>query len=175
MLRHQPERFDVTLDAAGWTDVDALVLALRRHGTAIDRADLERVVATNDKRRFALDAEGARIRASQGHSVPVDLGLTPQPPPELLWHGTPEHNVAAVLAQGLRPGRRHAVHLSGDVATAQRVGGRRGRAVVLQIAAGPMHRDGHVFTRSENGVWLVAAVPAAYLSVQRRPDVGGPA
>ena len=165
VLRHHPGRIGVTLDAAGWTDVEALLAALRGHGTRIDRADLDRVVATNDKQRFVYDPTGARVRANQGHSVPVDLGLRPVRPPERLWHGTPEANVGPILTDGLHPGRRHAVHLSSDVATAERVGSRRGRAVVLEVATGRMHRDGHVFTRSANGVWLVAAVPSAYLSL----------
>ena len=170
VLRHRPDRVGITLDAAGWTDVAALLGALRRHGNPVERADLDRVVADNDKQRFSYDATRTRIRANQGHSVPVDLGLTPGPPPDRLWHGTPEVNLTSILAQGLRAGRRHAVHLSPDAATAHRVGSRRGRAVVLEVDAGRMHRDGHVFTRSANGVWLVAAVPAWYLSV---PDRGG--
>ena len=165
VLRHHPDRFGVTLDAAGWTDVETLLAALGRHGTRVDRTDLDRVVATNDKQRFAYDPTGSRVRANQGHSVAVDLGLRPRRPPERLWHGTPEANLGPILTDGLRPGRRHAVHLSPDVGTAERVGSRRGRAVVLEVATGQMHRDGHVFTCSENGVWLVAAVPATYLSV----------
>jgi putative RNA 2'-phosphotransferase len=166
VLRHQPDRFGVTLDAGGWADVEALLAGLRRHGTRIDRADLDRVVAGNDKQRFTYDPARTRVRAAQGHSVPVDLGLTPLPPPALLWHGTPERNLPSILAEGLRPGRRHAVHLSPDVVTARRVGSRRGPAVVLEVTAGRMHLDGHPFTRSENGVWLVAGVPPTYVSVQ---------
>ena len=165
VLRHRPDRWGVSLDAGGWTDVEELLAALRRHGTDLGRADLDRVVAGGDKQRFRYDPTGTRVRASQGHSVPVDLGLTPRRPPDELWHGTPERVLAAVLAAGLRPGRRHAVHLSADVETARQVGSRRGRAVVLVVAAGRMHTDGHVFTRSDNGVWLVAAVPPAYLTV----------
>jgi putative RNA 2'-phosphotransferase len=165
VLRHQPDRFGVVLDAAGWTDVATLLGALQRHGARVDRADLDRVVDGNDKQRFSYDGTRTRIRAAQGHSVPVDLGLAPRRPPDLLWHGTPERNLTAILAEGLRAGSRHAVHLSGDVATARRVGSRRGRAVVLQVTAGRMHVDGFTFTRSDNGVWLVPAVPPAYLSV----------
>ena len=170
VLRHQPDRFGVVLDTGGWTDVEGLLTALRRHGVPVSRADLDRVVGGGDKQRFAYDATRSRIRAHQGHTVPVDLGLTPRRPPDRLWHGTPERNLAAILVEGLLPGRRHAVHLSPDVATAQRVGSRRGPAVVLVVAAGRMHRDGHVFTRSGNGVWLVAAVPATYLSVHGSTD-----
>jgi putative RNA 2'-phosphotransferase len=160
VLRHAPDRVGLTLDAAGWVDVDALLAAL-----GWTRAELERVVATNDKRRFALDGTGTRIRASQGHSVAVDLGYAAQPPPPVLFHGTAERNLPAIEAEGLRPGRRHAVHLSPDEATARRVGARHGRPVVLRVDAEGMARDGAVFTRSANGVWLVDAVPPAFLAV----------
>ena len=165
VLRHRPGSVGLTLDDAGWVDVDALLAALAAHGLALTRADLERVVAINDKRRFAFDPSGTRIRASQGHSVAVDLGYAVEAPPDELFHGTPIRNLSAILAEGLRPGRRHAVHLSPDVATALTVGRRRGDAVVLRVDTAAMAADGARFTRSANGVWLVDAVPPAYLGV----------
>lgn len=161
MLRHRPELIGIHLDEGGWVAVDELLAGLAAHGTPMTRAQLERIVSTSDKQRFAL--RGGRIRASQGHSVPVDLGLTPVPPPAVLFHGTPERNVEPILRDGLRRGARHHVHLSPDVATATRVGARRGRSRVLAVDAAAMSRDGWVFLRSENGVWLVDAVPPAYL------------
>lgn len=163
VLRHAPESVGLALDEAGWVDVQALLGAARRAGVALDRATLHRVVAENDKQRFALSADGTRIRASQGHSVRVELGLEPTEPPEVLFHGTAERSVDSIRAEGLRPGRRTHVHLSADEATAVAVGGRHGRPVVLRVHAGRMHAAGHAFYRSDNGVWLTDAVPAAYL------------
>ncbi|MGW0909227.1 RNA 2'-phosphotransferase [Streptomyces sp. NPDC002853] len=160
-LRHQPERIGLTLDENGWAEIDDLVAAAAAHGFRFTRAELEHVVAVNDKQRFAV--EGDRIRASQGHSVDVDLNLPPATPPAYLFHGTVVHNIAAIRAEGLRPMNRHAVHLSPDRETATRVGARRGRPVVLSVDTGAMHRDGHVFQVSANGVWLTAAVPPGYL------------
>ena len=165
VLRHRPDSVGLVLDAAGWADVDALLAALAAHGLPLTREDLDRVVAGNDKGRFAYDDTGTRIRASQGHSVPVALGYAAQPPPAVLFHGTPVRTLAAVLTEGLRPGRRHAVHLSADEATARTVGERRGRAAVLRVDAAGLAAAGAVFTRSANGVWLVDVVPPAYLSV----------
>jgi putative RNA 2'-phosphotransferase len=149
-------------------EVCELLGALAAHGLPLTRAELERVVATNDKRRYAFDGSGTRIRASQGHSVPVSLGYQPAAPPAELFHGTGERNLAAILQEGLRPGNRHAVHLSPDVETARAVGARRGRPVVLRIDAAAMGDDGWAFTRSANGVWLVDSVPARYLRPVRR-------
>jgi putative RNA 2'-phosphotransferase len=131
---------------------------------ALDRPTLERVVAENDKKRFALSADGTRIRASQGHSVRVELGLEPVEPPAVLFHGTADRNVEPIRHQGLRPGRRTHVHLSADEATAVAVGRRHGRPVVLRVHAGRMHAAGHAFYRSDNGVWLTDAVPPEHIA-----------
>ncbi len=159
VLRHAPERVGLRLDEAGWARVDDLLAAADRAGVPLDRATLDRVVGENDKQRFAFSPDGLRIRASQGHSVRVELGLRPVEPPEVLFHGTAESNVESIRREGLRPGRRTHVHLSGDEATAVAVGRRHGRPVVLRIPAGRMHREGHAFYRSDNGVWLTDAVP----------------
>ncbi|PJJ03247.1 putative RNA 2'-phosphotransferase [Streptomyces sp. 2333.5] len=164
-LRHAPERIGITLDAQGWVPVDALMMAAAQHGFRFSRAELEQVVAGNDKQRYAI--EGDRIRANQGHSVRVELDLAPAVPPDRLFHGTVGRRLAAIRAEGLRPMSRHAVHLSPDRETATRVGARRGRPVVLTVDAAAMHRAGHVFQVSANGVWLTDRVPAAYL---RFPD-----
>lgn len=160
-LRHRPERIGLTLDHAGWADVGELLAACAAHGFPLTRAELEHVVAVNDKQRYVLD--GDRIRAAQGHSVQVDLGLSPASPPDLLYHGTVGRSVAAILRGGLLPMGRHAVHLSPDRETARRVGARRGEPVVLVVEAGRMAADGHEFRVSENGVWLTERVPPEYL------------
>lgn len=160
-LRHQPERIGLTLDEAGWVEIDTLIAAAAAHGFRFTRQELDHVVATNDKRRFAV--EGTRIRASQGHSIEVALGLPAATPPPYLYHGTVAPVLDAIRVEGLRPMNRHDVHLSADRETATRVGARRGRPVVLSVDAGAMHRDGHVFHVSANGVWLTKAVPPEYL------------
>ena len=165
VLRHRPDSIGIFLDDAGWVGVDDLLAALGRSGMRLTPAELDAVVAGNDKQRFAFDDTGTRIRASQGHSVPVALGYRTEIPPDVLFHGTVQRFVHAILAEGLRPGKRHAVHLSSDVATATAVGGRRGRPVVLRVDAAAMVADGSVFTRSANGVWLTQAVPARHLQI----------
>ncbi|MEH0843543.1 RNA 2'-phosphotransferase [Micromonospora sp. CPCC 205711] len=162
-LRHDPGRFGLAPDQGGWVAVTDLLAAMR-----IDRAALDQVVVGNDKQRFAIErgVDGVeRIRANQGHSFPVELGLTPTPPPARLYHGTGAAALDSIRATGLHRGGRHHVHLSPDVETARRVGARRGGAVVvLAVDAAAMARDGHAFYRSANGVWLTDVVPSAYLS-----------
>lgn len=160
-LRHRPADIGLTLDEGGWVDVEDLLAACARHGVVITRDELEHVVESNDKRRFTMD--GNRIRANQGHSVEVDLGLVPVKPPQLLYHGTVAANLAKIRAEGLRPMARHDVHLSSDVDTATRVGSRRGKPVVLTVQAEAMYDEGYEFWISANGVWLVAEVPPRFL------------
>ncbi|MFF4989876.1 RNA 2'-phosphotransferase [Streptosporangium saharense] len=160
-LRHQPERIGITLDDGGWVEVGTLLTAAAAHGFPFSPAELERVVADNDKRRYVI--EDGRIRANQGHSVAVDLDLPVAEPPAFLYHGTVARNVTAIRAEGLRPMNRHHVHLSPDRQTATRVGSRRGAPVVLVVDAAAMREAGHEFRVSANGVWLTDHVPPAFL------------
>ncbi|MFE1316733.1 RNA 2'-phosphotransferase [Kitasatospora phosalacinea] len=163
ILRHDPGSVGVALDAAGWVGVDDLLAALARHGRPLSRAGLDHVVATNNKRRFAYSEDGRSIRASQGHTVVVDLGLPATAPPDVLFHGTAERTLQYILAEGLRPMNRQDVHLSADTETAVKVGSRHGRPVVLAVDAAAMALAGHEFRVSANGVWLTDAVPVRYL------------
>lgn len=168
VLRHDPGKIGVELDDAGWVSVDVLLAAIKARGRQFDRAQLDQVVAQNDKKRFEFDESGTRIRASQGHSIPVDLGYVPVEPPEALYHGTATRFLESIFGEGLRPGNRHHVHLSADAETAVKVGTRHGKPAVLVVAAARMRADGHEFFVSTNGVWLTEHVPAEYLS--RRHD-----
>lgn len=165
VLRHNPEAIGLTLDSNGWADVTLLLEKINASGTKIDAALLEHVVETNSKKRFAFNDAKDSIRASQGHSVTIELGYEPIAPPEVLYHGTANHNVEAILKEGIRKGNRHHVHLSLDKATAANVGGRHGKPAILEVLALQMHNDGYEFFLSENGVWLTDGVPAGYVKV----------
>lgn len=163
-LRHDPGALELTLDEAGWTGTDAVLAGFARRGEPMTRAELEEVVATSDKKRFAFSADGTRIRASQGHSVDVELGLAPREPPEPLFHGTSERVLEVILREGLNAGARTHVHLSADERTAEMVAKRReGPHVILRVRAAAMHAEGLAFFLSENGVWLTAHVPPRFL------------
>ena len=162
-LRHAPGELGLTLQPGGWVPVDDLLSAAGRQGFPISYDELVECVETNDKRRYSFDGTGDLIRANQGHSVEVDLQLEEREPPEVLYHGTVDRFLPTILSGGLNKGRRHHVHLSKDVETARKVGARRGEPVVLTVDAGRMHRDGHGFFVSANGVWLTDSVPTGYL------------
>jgi putative RNA 2'-phosphotransferase len=163
ILRHEPQKIGLTLDEAGWADVSELIAKSVVAGHALDEAMLREIVMTSDKQRFTLSGDGTRIRAAQGHSVAVELGLPPSIPPAVLYHGTASKNVAAIRVEGLRAGSRRQVHLSADTETARRVGLRHGSPVVLTIAALRMHDAGHLFSQADNGVWLTDHVPSQFI------------
>ncbi|HEY5951135.1 MAG TPA: TIGR02452 family protein [Kofleriaceae bacterium] len=166
LLRHEPHRMGIELDKAGWTDVDKFLDALHAHGVEMTRADLDAIVASSDKQRFAFSSDGTKIRANQGHSVQVELDLASEPPPAMLYHGTVVDALPGIRAQGLLKRQRHHVHLSADIETAKKVGGRRGKPVVLAIKAAEMAALGAKFFRSANGVWLVDAVPPEFIEFE---------
>ncbi|HEY5923789.1 MAG TPA: RNA 2'-phosphotransferase [Kofleriaceae bacterium] len=166
LLRHEPEKIGIKLDEAGWVDVDVLLDALHAHGVEMTRATLDDIVATSDKQRFAFSEDKTKIRANQGHSVQVELDLPSEKPPAVLYHGTVDAVLPGIRAQGLVKGQRHHVHLSADIETAKKVGGRRGKPIVLAIKASEMIAAGHTFLRSANGVWLVDHVPPKFIELE---------
>lgn len=169
VLRHDPGKVCLTLDSAGWVDIESLLAAAKQHHYDMSRGDLDEIVRTNDKSRFAIDSANDRIRARQGHSVDVDLGLVPTRPPDRLYHGTVERFMDAIRTEGLQPGERHHVHLSATTAIARNVGARRGKPIVLTVRAGEMAQAGHDFYVSENGVWLTDFVPPEFVDTE--PDM----
>lgn len=166
VLRHKPEALGLQLDAQGWVSVAELLRALQTRQPAVTRDQVYEVVATNDKKRFALSEDGTKIRANQGHSVAVELGLAAVAPPELLYHGTATRFLASIRQSGLHSGTRQHVHLSADPTTAATVGRRHGPPVVLTVHAGPLHRAGGHFYLAANGVWLTSAVSPEYLGAE---------
>jgi putative RNA 2'-phosphotransferase len=168
-LRHDPAGIGLSLHDGGWVSVDALLDGCRTAGLPISREELNEVVASSDKQRFAYDETGTRIRANQGHSVAVDLRLEPAEPPTRLFHGTGEGTVPVILREGLRKMGRHHVHLSPDVETATRVGARHGRPAVFVVDAAAVARAGRVFYVSANGVWLTDEVPPEFLHLAEGP------
>jgi putative RNA 2'-phosphotransferase len=165
VLRHQPQLIGIELDGRGWVNVDSLLKQANAHGHKLNLKLLNHVVETNGKKRFAFDDSGQKIRASQGHSVDVNLGYQAQVPPEMLYHGTGQKSVDAIRESGLEKRGRRYVHLSNDIETAIQVGSRHGKPAVFIVLAGEMVINGYVFYLSANAVWLTDAVPARFLKL----------
>ena len=165
ILRHRPEVIGIELTAQGWASIEELLDKMAENGQHYTLKDIQEVVANNDKKRFKISEDGKYIRANQGHSIEVDLGLTPQIPPEVLYHGTAQKNLNSIFQNGLQKRKRAHVHLSKDIATAIKVGSRHGKPVVLKIRSKLMQEEGFLFYLSENGVWLTEQIPITYFEI----------
>lgn len=163
VLRHQPDAAGIALDANGWVPVDQLIDGAKKNGNAFTIDELKEVVATNDKKRFAFSDDGKLIRASQGHSIDVDLDYKPAVPPPTLYHGTATRFIESICKEGLTKQGRNHVHLSADCETATKVGQRHGKPLILTIKASEMHGSGFSFFLSANNVWLCEKVPVNFI------------
>ncbi len=163
ILRHHPEAAYIQVDEHGWAKVDELIQGINRTGRHIDLETLEKIVATDEKGRYSFNDDHKCIRANQGHSIPVDIGLKPVEPPEYLYHGTATRFLDSIHKEGLTRQSRLYVHLSPDEATAQKVGARHGKSVVLMIKAKALCDAGQQFFLSKNGVWLCEHIPVQYI------------
>lgn len=167
-LRHHPEAAGITLDSEGYADTELLIkgVAMKFHG--FDMKALERIVAEDEKTRYSFNGDKSKIRANQGHSVAgVNPGLAEKTPPDVLYHGTAERFMESIHKEGLLKMSRQYVHLSIDEETAEKVGKRHGKPVIITIDTAKMHRDGFKFFLSENGVWLTDSVPTEYFINER--------
>ncbi len=161
LLRHST----AFIDGHGWAQIGAIVEEVRKSYPDFTEAMLREIVAADEKGRYSIDASGLRIRANQGHSVPVDVELKRAEPPEVLYHGTASRFLSSIMAEGLTGRTRLYVHLSTTAEAARKVGARHGKPVALQIDTSKMARDGYDFFLSENHIWLTKAVPAGYITI----------
>ena len=162
ILRHKPETIGIQLDEHGWANVEELIAGISKT-REFNREMLEEIVRTDSKQRFTFNEDKTKIRANQGHSIPVDVELPEVVPPDRLWHGIGEKYVASIDQEGLISKNRLYVHLSTDAATATKVGSRHGKPVLYIVKTKEMHDEGYKFFLSKNGVWLTKEVPVKYL------------
>lgn len=165
VLRHNPSVAQIKLNDEGWANIEELIKGSRQNGMLLDLDTIEIIVNSCKKQRFSLSEDKTQIRANQGHSLKVDLKLDRVKPPQFLYHGTATRFLDSILKDGLKPMKRHHVHLSQEMGTASSVGKRHGKLIILKIDAYQMHLDGLAFYLSENNVWLVDSVSVKYISL----------
>lgn len=171
VLRHEPKLIGITPNESGWVNIEELKQKALTKNQVLTDDIIKQVVANNDKKRFSISSDGTMIRANQGHSIEVNLGLEDKEPPEFLYHGTAQQYVQPILEQGLISKDRHAVHLSQNTTTATQVGSRHGKVVLFKVLSGKMHEQGYKFQCSDNNVWLTDAVPPQFLEqIEYKPQ-----
>lgn len=164
ILRHELEVVQIKLDLNGWVNVIELIDGINRGSKfTITREILEEIVKNDSKQRYSFNDDKTKIRANQGHSISVDLGLEPQMPPKVLYHGTATRFIESIKIKGLLPGNRNHVHLSLDIDSAKTVGSRHGDPYILTIDSINMAYDGYEFYLSANNIWLTNRVPVKYI------------
>lgn len=167
ILRHDPSSANVTMDKNGWVVVSDLLIGMSAKGKTVTMQNIEDIVSEDSKGRYSFNDDKTKIRANQGHSIHVDLGLKSEIPPKILYHGTNSRFLEAILKEGLKPMSRQHVHLSDKLETAENVGDRRFKTGtnthVFHIETTPMVADGIKFYKSENGVWLTDGIAPKYL------------
>ena len=166
LLRHCTDPLYIELIGA-WAPVDTMITVLQKSYPGFDREKLDMIVASDEKGRYSYNADGTKIRANQGHSIPgVVIEMDSPDPPDLLYHGTATRFLDSILREGILPKGRGFVHISPDFDTAVRVGRRHGKPVVLVIDAKRFVDDGNELYISSNGVWQSRCVPPQYFTVE---------
>lgn len=158
ILRHHPEKFNISMDKQGWCLVKDIVAKGTLKITANTLFD---IVKTDDKGRYQLSEDRRKIRALQGHSIPwLEMefeDVTSENMPQFLYHGTSNHNFQKIMdSLSILSMSRQYVHLSPDVETAKKVAGRHGnKMVIITIDAHKLEN----LKCSLNNVYLVKDVP----------------
>jgi putative RNA 2'-phosphotransferase len=162
LLRHKPEKANITVNEYGWAPTKQILSALNLNFT-----ELITLVETDDKKRYAFNEDMSMVRANQGHSIKVKIDMDPFIPKEgdVLYHGTVDKFIVKIMLEGLKPMNRQFVHLSGDLETATKIGSRRGNPVILQIDAWGLHKRDINIYKSLNGVYQVLTVPPEFIKV----------
>lgn len=164
ILRHDPSKAKLTLDAHGWANVSDITDPGKGD---VPMKDLEEIVKTDNKGRYEFNPDKTKIRAVQGHSIEnIEVEMDECVPPSVLYHGTKEKFMSSIMKMGLKKMDRQYVHLSAELDTARNVAGRRkGESVMLRIEAKDMVDMGYRFFRAKNGVWCVESVPFKYIAI----------
>jgi putative RNA 2'-phosphotransferase len=160
LLRHGAGEAGLSMDAAGWAEVEDVRRVLH-----MGRAALEAAVVDNTKAR--LEIKGTRIRACQGHSL-RGMPVTPEAL-EASWeawtdagsvfHGTRVAALQGIAREGILPGERTHVHLAESIEST--VGKRAAVDVMLEVSPARLREHGIGLHRSPNGVLLARHVPPA--------------
>tara|TARA_Y100000034_G_C6704771_1_gene311013 strand:- start:120 stop:698 length:579 start_codon:yes stop_codon:yes gene_type:complete len=166
ILRHDPQSIGLNLTEGGWGNIDEIVSKSQK----LSREMIEEIVKTDKKKRYSISADGQYVRANYGHSFSVDLELEPAIPPGVLYHGTADRFINSIMSGGLSPQSRQFVHLSPDRSTAETVGSRHGRPVILEINSGAMHGAGYEFFNPVPGTWLVKEVPVGFINFPEKEN-----
>jgi putative RNA 2'-phosphotransferase len=173
VLRHFPERFGLQMDEQGFVPMRDFIAALKNQRERYHWLRPHHIIAiieTDPKGRYQVSND--LIRATYGHSIPLNLGLPTDNIPEKLYYPTTPEETDIILETGLKPSDRKMVHLSKTYQDAVNAGSvRTDNPVILEIDAEKAIHEGLIIQRACRTVFLTDDVPAAYLKRAEPPAV----
>jgi len=163
LLRHRPRDYPLSFDRQGFVAWNELKEQLQARFPDVTDEEIRGVIADSDKKRFEIRDD--KVRATYGHSFPIDLGVEVLEPPDHLYHGAARDLAETVLRQGLKPRGRTYVHLSASLEEALAVGQRRDPSpAILVVDSRAAHAGGIRFYVS-GPLYLASEIPARFLSL----------
>lgn len=164
LLRHKPKDYPLALDGEGFAPWQDVVDLVRQRFYDVTEQQMRALTAGGSKKRFEI--RGDQVRATYGHSFPVDLGGRLAEPPAQLYFGAARDLVQSMLRRGLEPRDRRYVHLSITADEAESVARRHDPAPsVLVIDAQAAYSEGVRFYES-GPLFLVDKIPAKFLTLR---------
>ena len=172
VLRHFPEKFDLTMDTQGFIELREFISAIQMKQRRLQWLRPHHIIAiieTDPKGRY--EYRDGNIRATYGHSIDLELDLPTEDIPEKLYYPTTQEEVDIVLETGLRPSDRKKVHLSKSYQNAQGAGKvRTADPVILEINTSEAQAAGIVFQRAGKIIYLTDSVPAKFIKKAEVPE-----
>ena len=166
ILRHFPDRYQLTMDPHGWVSLPQIVRAIGQKHPMYHWLRVQHLVAiaeTDAKGRYEIRDD--RARATYGHTLEVDLDLPTDDIPDRLYFPVTVEESGIVLEVGLRPSDRKKVHLSKTAEDARAAGAvRTPEPIILEVDAKRARGEGIVIKKAGKTVFLVDQVPAEYLT-----------
>jgi len=164
LLRHKPRDYPLAFDREGFAPWQEVVDMVQERFYDVTEEQIRSLIDGAEKKRFEL--RGDQVRATYGHSFPVDLGATEAEPPAELYFGAARDLAESMLHSGLKPRDRQYVHLSVTAEEAESVARRHDPSpAILVIDAQAAHAEGIRFYES-GPLFLVEQVPAKFLSLR---------
>jgi len=164
ILRHRPQDYPLVFDERGFVDWRDIVQLVQERYYDVTEEQIRAVVVDAGKKRFEL--AGDKVRATYGHSFPIDFGQQSVEPPDNLYYGTARDLAQSMLRNGLRPRDRQYVHLSVSAEEAESVARRHDPTpAVIVVQARAAHAEGVRFYRS-GPLFLTENVPARFLLLE---------
>ena len=165
ILRHG--KFDLRMDDQGFVRIKEIVAVVKEKNPRMHWLRPHHIIAladTDPKGRYQV--AGDSVRATYGHTIPLELKLDTDNIPDELYYPTTPEEADIILETGLMPSDRAMVHLSLTYDDAFRAGSVRvEEPVILAIDCNRCFDEGYDIGKAAKTVFLCKQVPADCLRI----------